>query len=107
MNEEGDRLNRAGLFLLACHGLPGATTGTGVGAGALTANWKAHPMTTATQATNVLQALEGHALLSAKISLDREGISGVAQFLHIVVLKILDADVWVDSGFGEDGFGSG
>ena len=86
MNEERDRLNRAGLFLLAGHGLPGATAGASVGAGALTAHWKAHPMTTATQATNVLQALEGHALLTPQISLDREGISGVAQFLHIVVL---------------------
>jgi hypothetical protein len=43
-------------------------------------------MTTTTQATNVLQALKGHALLSPQISLDCEGISGVAQFLHIVVL---------------------
>ena len=86
MNEERDRLNRAGLFLLAGHGLPGATTGTGVGAGALTAHWKAHPMTTATQATTVLQALEGHTLLSPQVSLDREGVCGCALFLHFVVL---------------------
>ena len=62
-------------------------------------------MTTSTQATDVLQTLEGHALLATQITFNGEGFGGTAQFLHIAILEILDARVGVDTGFGEDGFG--
>ncbi len=62
-------------------------------------------MATTAHATDVLEALEGHALLSAQITFDGEGFGGTAQFLHITVLKILHPDVGVDTAFGKDGSG--
>ena len=49
-------------------------------------------MATTAHATDVLKALEGHPLLPAQITFDREGFGGTAQFLHITVLKILHSD---------------
>jgi hypothetical protein len=57
-----------GLLLLAGHSFPRAAAGPSVGAGALSANGKAHAMATATKATNVLQALQGHAFLPAQVT---------------------------------------
>ena len=62
-------------------------------------------MATTAHATDVLKALEGHPLLPAQITFDREGFGGTAQFLHITVLKILHPDVGVDTAFGKDGSG--
>ena len=95
------------LLLLTGHGFTSAATGAGIGASALTANRKAHAVATAAHATDVLQALEGHALLTAQVTLDREAFSGTTQLLHVAVLKVLDAGVGVDSGLGEDGAGPG
>ena len=77
------------LLLLTGHGFTSAATGAGIGASALTANRKAHAVATAAHATDVLQALEGHALLTAQVTLDREAFSGTTQLLHVAVLKSL------------------
>ena len=60
-------------------------------------------MAASTQAANVLQSLEGHALLTAQITFDGEGFRGTSEFLDVPVLEILDSDVGVDTCFGQDG----
>ena len=86
-----------GLFLLASHGLARSAAGSGIRPGALTTHGKTHAVATSSQASNVLQALQGHALLPAQITFDREGFGCTSKFLDVSVLEILDSDVGVDS----------
>ena len=60
-------------------------------------------MATATDAADVLQALEGHALLTAQIAFEGVFLHGVAELLKISVLQIFHPDVGVHAGFGQDG----
>ena len=60
-------------------------------------------MATAAEAANVLEALQGHALLTSQIAFDRVGLCGPPELLHITILEILDSDVRIHSGFAEDG----
>ena len=62
-------------------------------------------MAATTQAADVLQALECHALLTAQITLEGVVIGGVPQFLKVTVLQILDPGVRIHTGLSQDGFG--
>ena len=95
------------LLLLAGHGLTGATTGAGIGAGALSAHGQAHAVTATTQAADVLQALHGHAFLTAQVAFEGEGFSGRPQFLNISVAEVLDAGVWIHACGGKNLLGTG
>ena len=64
-------------------------------------------MATTAQATDVLQALEGHALFATQVAFKGEGFGGSAQFLHVGVAQVLDADVWIDTALGQDLAGTG
>ena len=98
-------MGRSGLFLLAGHGLASSATGSRIRASSLSAHREAHAMATTAHAADVLEALECHPLLPAQVTLDREGLGGTAQFLHITVLQILHPDVGVDTSLGKDGSG--
>ena len=102
-----DPIGRSELLFLAGHGLAGPATGSGIGAGSLSAHRKAHAMATTAHTADVLQALEGHALLAAEVTLDRVGLSGTTKLLYVTVLKILDSDVGIDTSLGENGLGPG
>jgi hypothetical protein len=64
-------------------------------------------MATTAQATDVLEALEGHALLAAQVSLQGEALGGAAQLLHIGVVEIFDPGVRVHAALGDDLLGTG
>jgi hypothetical protein len=81
------------LLLLTGNCFTGTTAGARICAGALAANGEAHAMTTAPNATNVLQTLHGHALLAAKIALKSECFSCHPQFLDIAIAQILNPDI--------------
>jgi hypothetical protein len=91
-----------GLLLLAGHGFAGTTTGASVGTGALTSYRQTHAMATTTQTANVLKSLEGHALLPAKITFQREGFSSSAQLLDISIAEIFDPNIGTDTGLGQN-----
>ena len=103
----GRQAGRPDLLLLAGHGLAGAAAGAGIGAGALAAHGQTHAVASPPQAADVLQALEGHALLAAQVALESEGLSGAAQFLHVSVAEVLHPDVGVHPGLGENLAGTG
>merc|ERR1712216_391103 len=96
-----------GLLLLAGHSFPRAAAGPSVGAGALSANGKAHAMATATKATNVLQALQGHSFLPAQVTFNGVFLHGIPELLKISVLEIFDPDVRAHTGFGQNGLRAG
>ena len=56
-------------------------------------------MAATAQTADVLESLEGHALLSAQVTFDREGFSGTSKFLNVSILEILDADVGIHTCF--------
>ena len=64
-------------------------------------------MATTPQAADVLQSLQGHALLATQVTLKGVGLGGSAQFLHICITEILDPGVGVDARFCEDFLGTG
>ena len=64
-------------------------------------------MSTSPKATDILQSLEGHALLASKVSFNSEGFYGRTQLLNISIFQILDSDVRIDVRFAQDGFGAG
>ena len=94
-------------LLLTGHGLAGTTPGASVGAGALTTDGQTGTVATTTDATDVLQTLEGHTLLAAQVAFEGVALSGAAQLLHIGVVEILDTGVRVDAGLGQDLLGGG
>ena len=96
-----------GLLLLTGHGLAATAAGPGIGAGALSANGQTDAVTTATDAADVLQALHGHALLTAKIALEGVALGCTEQLLDIGIIQVLDAGVWVDTGLGQNLLGRG
>ena len=75
--------------------------------GALAPHWQAHAVTAAAQAADVLEALEGHALLAAQVAFEGEGLGGTPQFLYVGVAEVLDPGVRVDPGFAQDLLGTG
>ena len=62
-------------------------------------------MTTASNTADVLQSLQGHALLTTQITFDGESLGGTTELLDVAILKILDPDVGIHPRFGQDGFG--
>ena len=95
------------LLLLTGHGLAGAAAGAGIGAGALTAHGQPEAMAATAQAADVLETLEGHALLAAQVTLQGEALGGAAQLLHISVVEIFHPDVRVHAAFGDYLLGTG
>ena len=64
-------------------------------------------MTTAPEAANVLEALEGHSLLTAQITFNGEGIGGTTQFLQVGVFEVLHPCVRVHTGLRQNCLGPG
>ena len=54
-------------------------------------------MTTASYTADVLQSLQGHALLTTQITFDGESLGGTTELLDVAILKILDPDVGIHS----------
>ncbi len=91
-----------GLLLLAGHGFAGTTTGACVSTSALPSYRQTHAMATTTQTADVLESLEGHALLPAEITFQSEGFSSSAQLLDISIAEILDPNIGTDTGLGQN-----
>lgn len=96
------QMRRRVLLLLAGHGFTGTAAGAGVGAGALAAHRQTGAMAAAPQAADVLQTLEGHALLAAQVTLKGVTLGGAPKLLNIGVAEVLDTGVRVNAGLGED-----
>ena len=64
-------------------------------------------MATTTNAADVLQALEGHALLTAEITFNCEGVSSTAQLLQVGVFEVLHPCIRVHTGLSQNRFGPG
>ena len=62
-------------------------------------------MTTASHTADVLQSLQGHALLTTQITFDGESLGGTTELLDVAIFQILDPDVGIHPRFGQDGFG--
>ena len=62
-------------------------------------------MPTASHTADVLQSLQGHALLTTQITFDGESLGGTTELLDVAILEILDPNVGVNPRFGQDGFG--
>ena len=102
----GDEVRDGGeLLLLASDSLASAAACAGVRAGALASNRKAHPMTTASDTADVLQSLQGHALLTTQITFDGESLGCTTELLDVAILEIFDPYIGIYPGFGQNGFG--
>jgi hypothetical protein len=64
-------------------------------------------MAATAHAADVLEALEGHALLTAQVAFEGEGFRSTAQLLYVSVAEVFYPDVWADSGFGQNLLGTG
>ena len=64
-------------------------------------------MAATANASDVLEALEGHALLSAQVTFEGEGFGRTAQLLDVGVAEVFYPDVWADTGFGQNLLGTG
>jgi hypothetical protein len=64
-------------------------------------------MATAPQAADVLQALEGHALFTAKVPFEGVPLSGCPEFLDIGIAEVLDTGVRVHTRLRQDPLGAG
>jgi hypothetical protein len=64
-------------------------------------------MATAPQTADVLQALEGHALLPAQVALEGEGLGSCPELLHVGIGEIFHPDIRAHPSLAEDLAGSG
>ena len=62
-------------------------------------------MTTASHTADVLQSLQGHALLTTQITFDGESFGCATELLDVAILQIFDPYIGVYPGFGQNGFG--
>ena len=91
------------LLLLAGDGFTCPTAGAGIGSSSLSADGEAHPVTTSSNAADVLKTLESHAFLTAQVTFDGVSLGRGTKLLNVAIFQVLDADIWINSRLGQDG----
>ena len=91
------------LFLLVCNSLTRTFAGSCIGFGLLTTNRETFSMTDSAIAANLLQSLDVHSDLSAKITLNSLSVSNNScQLLHFVIGQILNTGVRINASLSKD-----